>query len=213
MNAISGELVDLSVPDEEEVADLLSPWFCAVESLRSSRGPRFLTPREAERVLAASAGGLVARTKDGTPTGVILWNARGATGGYTVEYIAGDRDTWKGGHGSEAVSLVVDHLFGALAAHRVQMLTGLFDTVQVEVLEGVGFRIEGLLRDYFFLDGAHEDAAVCALLRDEYLASRSGDGTGMIPPREKAKARESMAAYLRRHPFDLIDRLSGRTDP
>lgn len=213
MNAISGELVDLTVPGGDEAASLIAPWFCAVESLRSSRGPRFLTPGEAERVLAASAGGLVARTKDGAPTGVVLWSPRGATGGYAVEYVAKDRDAWKGGHGSEAVSLVVDHLFGALAAHRVQMLTGLHDTVQVEVLEGTGFRVEGLLRDYFFLDGAHEDAAVCALLRDEYLASRSGDGTGMIPPREKQEARDSMVAYLRRNPFDLADRLGGPTAP
>lgn len=213
MNAISGELVDLSVPDGDAAAPLVAPWFCAVESLRSSRGPRFLTPGEAKRVLAASAGALLARTKDGAPAGVVLWNARGAAGGYAVEYIAKDRDTWKGGRGSEALSLVVDHLFGALAAHRVQILTGLFDAVQVEVLEGVGFRVEGLLRDYFFLDGVHEDAAVCSLLREEYLASRLGGGTGVIPQREKEEALGSMAAYLRRHPLDLVGRLGGRTGP
>ncbi|GAA3108237.1 hypothetical protein GCM10017687_20540 [Streptomyces echinatus] len=41
----------------------------------------------------------------------------------TVGITIGERDLWGAGHGGEALSLLLDHLFGACRLHRVELET------------------------------------------------------------------------------------------
>src|SRR5262245_40089675 len=52
------------------------------------------------------------------------------------------------GYGREAVALITEHLFAALAAGRVQASTAVTNTAMRTVLERLGFREEGVMRSF-----------------------------------------------------------------
>jgi hypothetical protein len=67
-------------------------------------------------------------------------------------------------------------------------------------------RLEGVLRDYYFLDGEYHDAVIGSLLRDEYYALV--DAYQIVPPNtisegEKEQARKLLLEHLALHPIKI----------
>jgi ribosomal-protein-alanine N-acetyltransferase len=85
--------------------------------------------------------------------------------GYNLAYAH-----WGRGLATEAVRALVGLGFAQLQLHRIEATTNLDNTGSMCVLAKVGFREEGILRDYVYWRevGAFYDARLYALLRREY---------------------------------------------
>lgn len=66
-----------------------------------------------------------------------------------------------------AVALAIDHLFDALAMHRVEIDIRPENTASLRVVEKLGLRKEGLKERFIHIDGAWRDHFVFAITREE----------------------------------------------
>jgi ribosomal-protein-alanine N-acetyltransferase len=117
-----------------------------------------LTLREAPRVI-----GLL---------GFIAWERghRRAEIGYDLA-----RPLWGRGLGTEAVGALVRFGFERLGLNRIEAQTIVDNLASVRLLERLGFRREGVRREYSLEeDGRFHGGAIYGLLRREYLAGVAG---------------------------------------
>ncbi|MFI5527394.1 GNAT family N-acetyltransferase [Kitasatospora sp. NPDC051853] len=87
-----------------------------------------------------------------------------ATLGITI----GERDFWGTGHGSEAMGLLVDHLFGAYPLVRLQLDTWSGNERAVRAFTRLGFREEGRRRSAVMVGGVRHDEVLFGMLREEW---------------------------------------------
>ncbi len=74
----------------------------------------------------------------------------------------------------EALVAVIAHAFApAIALHRIQAAVRPENVRSVAVLRGLGFRDEGLARDYLYIDGAWRDHRIFALTHNEFVRPES----------------------------------------
>lgn len=66
-----------------------------------------------------------------------------------------------------AVALAVDHCFGVLGLHRIEINVRPENAASLRVARKLGFREEGLRRQYLHIAGAWRDHISFALVRDE----------------------------------------------
>lgn len=66
-----------------------------------------------------------------------------------------------------AVALAVDHCFGVLRLHRIEVNIRPENTASLRVVQKLGFREEGLRRGYLHIAGAWRDHRSFALLAEE----------------------------------------------
>jgi [ribosomal protein S5]-alanine N-acetyltransferase len=79
------------------------------------------------------------------------------------------RPLWGRGIGTEAVAALVRFGFERMALHRIETETIADNHASVRLLEKLGFRLEGLRREYSLEDdGRFHDSAVYGLLHSEY---------------------------------------------
>jgi RimJ/RimL family protein N-acetyltransferase len=74
------------------------------------------------------------------------------------------------GYGTEITRLVLDHAFGELALHRVDLRVLAFNTAAIACYEKAGFVVEGRERESCRLDGNWYDDLVMGLLAREHRA-------------------------------------------
>lgn len=74
------------------------------------------------------------------------------------------------GHGvaTVAVALILEHLFGAVGLHRVEATIAPANVPSRAVVGHLGFRQEGLLRDYLHVGGSWTDHLLFALTAPEW---------------------------------------------
>ena len=94
------------------------------------------------------------------------------TMGYTeIGYMIGARHHGRG-IGTRAVKLLVDRLFGQTDLHRIFATVSVHNEPSIRLLERLGFRREGVLREHFVIAGERTDEIVFGLLRPEWEVSR-----------------------------------------
>lgn len=101
------------------------------------------------------------------------WDPDNRTCNLRVALSAGARDR---GLGTEAVRLVVDHVFDVIddpPVNRIGLEVYAFNARGLAVYEKVGFRREGVLRDVLFWNGKFHDAIVMGILRRDREGSPS----------------------------------------
>ncbi|KDN86103.1 GNAT family N-acetyltransferase [Kitasatospora cheerisanensis] len=89
-------------------------------------------------------------------------------GAATLGVTIGEREFWGRGHGSEAVRLLVDHLFGAYGLLRLELDTWSGNERAVRAFTRLGFREEGRRRKAVLLDGKRYDSVLFGMLREEW---------------------------------------------
>ena len=77
---------------------------------------------------------------------------------------------WGQGLGSEAVAAVVAFAFNQLALHRIDADVDPRNGRSLKLLERVGFKREGHLRERYFMNGERQDALMMGLLRTDWSA-------------------------------------------
>jgi len=106
--------------------------------------------------------------KDGTKIELIAhFVAHGTVIGYAV--LPDERGK---GYGSEAIEIIVDHLFLAKNIVRIQAETNPQNAASQRVLEKAGFKKEGIIRKSFFSRGVWRDTALFSILREEWSEPR-----------------------------------------
>jgi diamine N-acetyltransferase len=151
---------------------------------------------------------LMVCTPDGQAIGTVSWTPTQAPGNYVIGVMIGDRDMWGVGFDLEAKILLAGILFGAKRAHRVEFTCGLYNRRPVENFCAGQITVEGVLRDYYFVDGQYHDGLIGSILRNEYYAVR--EPSAIIPAEDKEAARRIAAEFLEKNP--IAPRNSPRTE-
>jgi len=97
----------------------------------------------------------------------ILWSHGVAWLGIGI----GDRDEWGKGYGRDAMALVLGYAFRELNLHRVQLTVFEYNERAIRLYEKVGFRREGVYREFMQREGRRYDMYLYGILRSEWEAS------------------------------------------
>ena len=150
---------------------------------------------------------LMVDTRDGSTIGTVGWARRGHSRAYSVAVIIGENQYWQQGHGGEAFIRLLDHLFQTLDAWRVEIITAAYNPFTISAFVRQRVTIEGILRDYYYVDGQYHDATVWSILRGEYFTSEGEGGATaflpylpLVPVADKARARSELRGYLEDSP-------------
>lgn len=82
--------------------------------------------------------------------------------------IIGDKSYWNRGVGSEAARLIINHGFKSLNLHRIYLGTSEENIGMRKLAEKLGFKKEGLARDFIFKNGLYHSLINYGLLDREY---------------------------------------------
>lgn len=189
-------------PVGERDFELFSQWSSSSSWTYVSGKRDFFTPDEFKEMLRRTDNHfLMVRTMDGRTVGAVSWRTVDYPGSFEIGVMVGDAERWGSGYGMEAALLLLTYLFDSLNAHRVQFTCGVFNKLAVATFTSGLIRVEGVMRDYYFLDGTYQDAVFGSMLRDEYY--------NYMPPRESIAAAEKEEAiamlhdYLAKNPVTL----------
>jgi [ribosomal protein S5]-alanine N-acetyltransferase len=76
------------------------------------------------------------------------------------------------GYTTEAAGLLVDYLFSTKMIVRIQATTSPKNSASQRVVEKLGFKKEGVLRNSYFANGHYDDSVIFGLLREEWESKR-----------------------------------------
>lgn len=111
------------------------------------------------------------RRSDGDVVGVVgNYRAHPVLEWIDVWYVIGVRAARGAGLGSEAVGLLVDHLFRSETIERVGATCDVDNVPSVRLLERLGMRREGTLRSTLYHHGRWHDVHVYGITRPEWAA-------------------------------------------
>lgn len=78
-----------------------------------------------------------------------------------------DPSFWRKGFTTEALQIMLHFGFEQMELHRIEALVFPENIASIRTLEKVGFHREGLLRDYFFMNGHFYNHLIFSLLPDD----------------------------------------------
>lgn len=194
---MKGELVTLRrVTDDDH--DLLASWASGRAGLYGSGGASFPSRDEMRGSIEAGARYLMVTDPDGTRIGAVTWESGAHALSFRIGVMIGEEELWTEGHGAEAVLLLLNLLFHTMGAHRVEMIAGLYNRQPVRMVTHGYMVLEGIMRDYFFVDGQYYDAVILSLLRPDYyrLVEDLAIPQDVIPADQKQEARDTLRKYL-----------------
>ena len=136
-----------------------------VARLRST----FVELLEAE--LPAPRQEAIIATTEGRPVGWIRrYGEQRFPDSWSLGIGIGEDDCIGKGHGTEALGLWIDHLFGNSSIHRLALTTYSFNGRMMHVAEKVGMVNEGTEREVVLWEGLWRDRVRYSLLRQEWEA-------------------------------------------
>lgn len=111
--------------------------------------------------------------------GITIGNIRrGASQSCMIGYWMGERFSGQG-HMKAALKLTVHHIFDRLQLHRIEAACIPENHRSIGLLEGSGFRREGMLRDYLKIDGRWRDHVLLARLANDDIGKDVIDDSGL----------------------------------
>jgi RimJ/RimL family protein N-acetyltransferase len=90
-----------------------------------------------------------------------------------VWYVIGDRQARRKGYATEAVSLLIGHLFDTTPLPRLGATCDVENQASVSLLERLAFKREGVMRSALFHHARWHDIAIYGLMRNEWTPNRS----------------------------------------
>ncbi len=202
---MQGRFISLLPPTPGDF-DLMAGWLApdAQGTALSGDSREIASPEE---LRAAHYSGSVTfrmiKENAGDPLGFVNWRQRGSHQSFEIAVIVGEPGRWRSAYGGEAIVRLIDILFMTYDARRVQLTTGAFNPYTLPALIRGNFVLEGILRDFYYLDGEYHDATVWSMLRSEYEAELKKtehlDGlkyVPSVPEDDKARARRMLDDYL-----------------
>ncbi|WP_079104954.1 GNAT family N-acetyltransferase [Streptomyces prasinopilosus] len=210
---MQGEFVSLRPIRGRDDYDLIALWSASDAGSYSSGSQVFMTGEAMEAFVAKHGlNYLMVVDRDGEPVGGVSWQQLAYPGSFEVGNVVGSSELWGLGYGVESVNLLLEFLFHQRNAHRIHLMTGLFNKQMVQIFLTGPIKTEGVLRDFFFLDGEYHDALVGSLLRDEYYAFLESLGTNpvdLVDRQDKLDARAMLNQRIPEIPACRPDDRSG----
>jgi aminoglycoside 6'-N-acetyltransferase len=176
---LEGKNVNLRLRDKEDLDFFFDFWnninyYGIYEAIQPQ-----ISKVEAEKRIesgAASSDGVgwtwfVVEKKDGTKIGFILYFTNQPRGWIELGYALLPSEMGKG-YGTEAAQIMVDYLFLAKDIMRVQATTDERNRASQRVLEKVGFKREGIIRQSGFARGEWVNDCLYSILREEWKEPR-----------------------------------------
>jgi RimJ/RimL family protein N-acetyltransferase len=151
---------EIVAPYDRFTVDTMDSFVASVEGAPSdpaSLAPRFVV----ERKEAPGAIGFVG-----------YYRAHPVLEFVDVWYVLGDTAARGRGYGTEAVRLLIDHLFATGTLERVGATCDVENVPSFRLLESIGMRKEGTLRSALFHHGRWHDVLVYGVTRPEWAARR-----------------------------------------
>ncbi|WGV60887.1 GNAT family protein [Brevibacillus brevis] len=82
----------------------------------------------------------------------------------------GEKEYWGDGYGREALKLLLDYAFLEMNLHRVSLRVFSFNERAIKLYERLGFKQEGISRQFLFREGKWHDIVYMGILQQEYSA-------------------------------------------
>ncbi|MFJ8913079.1 GNAT family N-acetyltransferase [Amycolatopsis sp. NPDC102389] len=207
LKSVSRKSCSLRPPSDDDYG-LMEQWLRPMSLASALTGDMNETVTARELKVANDGGAvryLLVVAENGDPVGVVNYRKAGSAGSYAIGGAIGDPGLWRRGIGAEALGILVDHLFHQCNAHRVEFTTASYNKHTMSILTKGGFVLEGVLRDYYFLDGQYHDRTVWSILRDEFVIgakafAKSSPVEDVIPAEDKQQARDAFAKFLANDP-------------
>lgn len=136
----------------QSIDDTLAFLRHAVDAYQADRAAGWAVEHKADRRMIGTCG-------------FIWWNQADAKAelGYALA-----RDYWGQGYATEAASASVDFGFQSMRLHRIQAGCVAANTGSARVLEKIGMKPEGILREAVLDDDGFADLLLYAILREEW---------------------------------------------
>ena len=165
---LEGKKVNLKVAEKEDLP-LIAEWFNNPEfSGRYDPLDAQQSKTEIEKKydkLGSEEKWFLIETKDGARVGFIGSFTVGSNLEVGYAMIPSERGK---GYGTEAVKIMVDYLFLSRDIVRIQAGTNVDNKASQRVLEGAGFKREGIMRKAMFVRGKWADFYRYSILREEW---------------------------------------------
>lgn len=78
------------------------------------------------------------------------------------------RDFWGRGHATEALTTLFHHAFGTLGLHRLEADIDPRNTASIRLVQRLGFKEEGHLRERYFVGDEIQDSVIYGLLAPDW---------------------------------------------
>jgi len=175
---LEGKLVNLRLMEKED-ALLFAEWMSKPEVTGEYEGLGQFSKSEFEKVFEAGdkheEKDFFIQKKDGTKIGLMahfyVLHVAASMRQLEIGYFLLPNERGKG-YCSEAVSIFVDYLFLSKDTGRIQARTDVRNLGSQKVLERVGFRREGTMRQSAFIRGEWRDLYLYSILREEWKEPR-----------------------------------------
>jgi diamine N-acetyltransferase len=182
--------------------ELFSEWASSSSWVYAGGSRQYLNAGEFKSFVENGQGTfLMVRTRDGQAIGAVSWQTGQYPASFEIGTFIGDAGLWQSGFGMEAVIALFGHLFDTKHAHRIEFICGAFNKAAMQACCSGLVKIDGVLRDYYYIDGAYHDAVIASILRDEYYALLRPGQT--VPKAEIDEAHHILGDYLTKNPIVL----------
>jgi RimJ/RimL family protein N-acetyltransferase len=189
-------------PITDEDYKLLSQWAASTSWIYASGSQQYLSPDDFKKFIGnARDQFLMVRARDGRAIGAVSWRTAKYPASFEIGAMIGDATRWQSGFGIESLMALIGKLFDTQHAHRVEFICGAFNKAAIQACCSGLIQIEGVLRDYYFVDGTYQDAVIGSILRDEYYSMTPAGES--VPNAEKEEARNILREHLTKNPIEL----------
>jgi ribosomal-protein-alanine N-acetyltransferase len=165
---LEGKLVNLKNATEDDVL-LVLKWWSDKRYMGEYQDTRILSSEELQKVMLESTIFFIIEKKDGTRIGHIGSWMIGRTMEIGFALVPNER---RKGFGSEAVPMMIDHLFITNDIARIQASTDTKNEASQKALEKAGFTREGTMRKSWYTRGEYRDHYLYSILREEWKEQR-----------------------------------------
>ncbi len=73
------------------------------------------------------------------------------------------------GYASTATRLAIDYAFATLNLHKLYLIVDCINEKAIHVYEKMGFKVEGVLKEEYFVNGKFHDVSMMSIFQGEYL--------------------------------------------
>ncbi len=110
---------------------------------------------------------VIVRHEDDEPVGEVVLNEI-SNRNANIRIALFDTQYFNKGYGTEAMQLMLNFGFGNLQLHRIELGVYNHNERGIHVYKKLGFKKEGVLRDYLFYNHRYYDLILMSILEDEY---------------------------------------------
>lgn len=89
-----------------------------------------------------------------------------------IGILIGDKKSRGKGYATEAIGLIASHAFNKLNLHKLIAGVVKGNEASKRAFEKIGFKVEGILREHFYLNGEYHDCYRMGLLRSEFISCK-----------------------------------------